>query len=67
MDKTRIIAFMVLLIISLVVAGFEAVDVMDKAREEAANLKKEAVERGYAQYNPTTGNWGWKETHEIKD
>ena len=24
------------------------------------NLKKEAVQRGFADYNQTTGNWEWK-------
>jgi len=23
-------------------------------------LKSEAIDRGYAQYNPTTGEWQWK-------
>lgn len=24
------------------------------------SLKEEAIERGFAQYCPTTGDWGWK-------
>ena len=27
------------------------------------NLKKEAVTRGFAIYNPTNGNWQWKESN----
>ncbi len=27
---------------------------------EANKWQSQAVERGYAQYSPTTGKWGWK-------
>ena len=26
----------------------------------ASKYKSAAIERGYAQYSPTTGEWGWK-------
>ena len=30
----------------------------------AEPLRKEAIERGCAEYNATTGEWQWKEHHE---
>lgn len=29
--------------------------------QEAQGLRKEAIERGYAQYNGKTGKWQWNE------
>lgn len=26
------------------------------------NIKQEAIQHGYAEYNQTNGNWQWKET-----
>jgi hypothetical protein len=30
------------------------------------SLRQEAIEHGYAQYSPTTGQWEWKATTDTK-
>lgn len=31
------------------------------ADDSTHQLRKEAIERGFAEYNPKTGQWQWKE------
>ena len=30
------------------------------------DTRKQAVEKGYAQYNPLTGKWQWKEKAQLR-
>lgn len=34
---------------------------LDVGRRDGKRLRQEAVERGFARYNPTNGSWEWKE------
>ena len=32
---------------------------------DAQRLRQEAISRGYAQHNPTTGEWEWVDKEEV--
>ena len=42
-------------IIGIGIVGFQH----DRLEDEIAELRQEAIDLNYAQYNPKTGNWEW--------
>ena len=49
-----------LIITFICIIGIVAVIVSRANIQENRNLKTQAIERGYAIYNPTNGVWQWK-------
>ncbi len=49
------LALLVLLFTSI---GFAVAGVMENRC--VFNLEREAIRRGFAEYNPTNGNWQWR-------
>lgn len=49
------VVFMILILSLVFVLGIVA-----GGRDKAIRFSQDAIDRGYAQYNPTTGGWEWK-------
>lgn len=59
MDKSAVASLM-LLFLGLVVLTIAALHQRD-------TIKQQAIEHGYAQYHPDSGDWQWIENDEHKD
>lgn len=57
MNKESNFYFVMTMIASLALGFSIAGAIFDQS-----NLKKEAIDRGFAEYNATNGNWQWKES-----
>ena len=51
----------VLLLVVIIVLWIGMIAVAKFGENREARLKAEAIERGYAQHNPKTGDWEWIE------
>jgi hypothetical protein len=52
---------MVVVFACMVAALFTLGDLLLTARKQKNEFRQEAVDRGFAEYNPTNGVWGWRE------
>jgi len=57
-DGLNLLSFVIGLVIGGMVA---AVIVMAVCNDDMSDVRKEAIERDYAQYNPKTSEWEWIE------